>query len=73
MANAGGVIVSYFEWYQNVHVEHWEKTEVRIKLKEKMQDMFERVTAESVQSGVSLRAAAALIAVRRIDGSASHQ
>ncbi len=35
LANSGGIAISYFEWYQNIHNEKWSKEKVFSKLNEK--------------------------------------
>lgn len=45
LCNAGGVIVSYFEWVQGLQSFFWSEREVNEKLKEKMVDAFDRVWA----------------------------
>lgn len=66
LANAGGVAVSYFEWYQNVHGESWEKADVFAKLKEKMDAATQAVYAVSKEYKVSLREAAYIVALKRL-------
>jgi len=66
LANAAGVTVSYFEWYQNMHEEHWTAGEVEKKLKEKMEAVFEKVWDGSKKLETSLRNAAYALAVERI-------
>lgn len=43
LANAGGVLVSYFEWVQNNENERWELAEVNAKLRSKMQNAVDAV------------------------------
>jgi len=66
LANAGGVTVSYFEWYQNKHEESWEEDDVNNKLKEKMDKAFAAVLAASQKHKVDMRTAAFTVATKRI-------
>lgn len=66
LANSGGVATSYFEWYQNMHNKKWTKTEVLAKLKEKMEKAVDQVYKMHDEENVSLRQAAYISALRRI-------
>ena len=66
LANAGGVAVSYFEWYQNMHGETWGKEDVFKKLKEKMDSATQAVHAAHKEYNVSLREAAYIVALKRL-------
>lgn len=66
LANAGGVIVSYFEWLQNVKNESWNILEVNSKLEEILEKSFEEVYATARHLNESLRSAAYLLAVKRV-------
>ncbi len=67
LANAGGVAVSYFEWYQNMHDERWSKADVFAKLDEKMRDAVRAVYARASRD-MSLRDAAYVVALERLGG-----
>lgn len=69
LANSGGVAVSYFEWYQNQHQEKWTKEVVFKKLKAKMEQATENVFETSKNKKVSLREAAYIVALKRIQDS----
>jgi glutamate dehydrogenase (NAD(P)+) len=66
LANAGGVTVSYFEWAQNIQQFRWELDRVRRELDAIMRKAYAAVKAESQASGLDLRTAAFVLAIRRV-------
>jgi glutamate dehydrogenase/leucine dehydrogenase len=66
LANAGGVIVSVFEWEQNLKNEHWELETVNNKLKEIILNSYKEVKKMSEEKNIDLRLAAHKIAIDRI-------
>lgn len=65
-ANSGGVIVSYFEWVQNIQELTWELERVNSMLEEIMRKAFDEVWATKEECGCNLRMAAYVTALRRL-------
>ncbi|MDQ7026515.1 MAG: Glu/Leu/Phe/Val dehydrogenase [Anaerolineae bacterium] len=66
LANAGGVIVSYFEWVQDLQAFFWDETEVFNRLVRIMGDAFERTYATATDKQVDMRTAAQITAIKRV-------
>lgn len=66
LANAGGVVVSYLEWVQNLSNEHWTLDAVNEKLKNYMQKATLDVLERSEKEVVDMKDAAFLIGVERL-------
>jgi glutamate dehydrogenase (NAD(P)+) len=66
MANAGGVVVSYFEWVQNLQHFRWEEREVNDKLGTIMRRAYREVSTRAKEEGIPLREAAFTIGLDRV-------
>ncbi len=66
LANAGGVVVSYFEWVQNIQSMYWTEDEVNARMEPIMNRSFDEVYNIAQEKGVSLRLGAYLIAIKRV-------
>lgn len=66
LCNAGGVIVSYFEWVQNSTNYYWEEEEVQDKLDKKITKAFQSVLETAGRYKTDMRTAAYIIAVKRV-------
>jgi len=66
LANTGGVIVSYFEWVQNIESFFWEEEEINIKLQKIMTNAFNEVLEIGRAEKTDMRTAAYMVAVKRV-------
>jgi len=66
LANAGGVIVSYFEWVQDLQNFFWSEDEVNKKLREILVKAFNEVLNTSRKHDVDMRLAALMIGIERV-------
>ena len=66
LANAGGVVVSYFEWVQGLQEYFWKETEVNARLNDIATRAFNETWKVHEDSGASLRMAAYGLAVQRV-------
>lgn len=67
LCNAGGVIVSYFEWLQNKRSEFWELDEVDTKLYKTMKRSYERIKDKADKYDTDWRTAAYIVALSRLE------
>jgi len=65
-ANSGGVIVSYFEWVQNIQELTWERDQVNEKLENIMSKAFDEIIKECKKTDCSLRMGAYIVALRKL-------
>ncbi len=66
LANAGGVIVSYFEWTQNKNNEQWDLDEVDAKLKKRILRSYKNVRDAMNRHKTDIRTACYIVALERI-------
>jgi glutamate dehydrogenase (NAD(P)+) len=66
LANAGGVIVSYFEWVQANQSYRWEARDIEARLEERMLSAWASVNEHAHTHDLTLRAAATRLAVTRV-------
>ena len=66
LANAGGVVVSYFEWVQGLQEYFWKETEVNAKLNDIISRAFDETWDTAERRQMPMRVAAYGLAVRRV-------
>jgi len=66
LANAGGVVVSYFEWVQDLQAFFWQEKEINDKLRSIIQSAYHSVRQLSRDKGVTNRMAALMLGIGRV-------
>lgn len=66
LANSGGVIVSYFEWVQDLQKYFWKEKEINEKLQDIIITAFNRVLRYSLSENTDMRMSSMAIAIRRL-------
>jgi len=66
LANSGGVVISYFEWVQDLQFYFWKENEIRQRLKEIITDIFNNVLSMSQEKKIDMRMAAWMLGISRI-------
>ncbi|HXA43718.1 MAG TPA: Glu/Leu/Phe/Val dehydrogenase [Candidatus Solibacter sp.] len=66
LANAGGVVVSYFEWVQDLQAFFWEESDINLRLENLMRRAFDKVHGIAEVQGITMRQAAYSLAVDKV-------
>jgi glutamate dehydrogenase (NAD(P)+) len=66
LANAGGVVVSYFEWVQDLQAFFWDEDEVYRQLNRAMVKSYYATEHAAEEYNVDMRTAAQILAIRRV-------
>ncbi|MBI2886884.1 MAG: Glu/Leu/Phe/Val dehydrogenase [Chloroflexi bacterium] len=66
LANSGGVLVSYFEWVQDLQAFFWEEDEINQRLEKSMVRTYREVVELAQRRNVPLRTAALMLGVQRV-------
>ena len=66
LCNAGGVVVSYFEWVQDLQSFFWGETEVTDKLFRILETAYTQVLTQSRKQKISMRMAALCVGIKRV-------
>ena len=68
LANAGGVVVSYFEWVQDLQAFFWDQDEVFRQLQRAMGRIYYSTEQAAEEFEVDMRTAAQIVAIKRVAG-----
>jgi len=66
LANSGGVVVSYFEWVQDIQAFFWDEDDIAQKLEEHLSKATQHVFAYAKSKNISPRLAAGMIGIERV-------
>jgi len=66
LANSGGVIVSYFEWVQDLQKYFWKEKEINERLQEVIITAFNEVLKFSISENIDMRKASMVKAIKRL-------
>ena len=67
LANSGGVIVSYYEWTQNIRREYWNEKKVCLKLKERMDETFTEIYQSAQKQNLEMRTVSYIKAIKTLE------
>ena len=67
VANGGGVIVSYFEWVQDIMSFFWDEHEIDGRLKSIITKAFDNIVVFKNEKNVDMRSAAMAVSIQRLE------